>query len=109
MFGNPEWFTVKEKRWGVTPVDFRGWAFHGAWVGVIGLVFMLLIGLERVPESLIWALLSCGAYAFEVRSIAKRIRAKEERDRLFYIGDEPEMVIETEEYRLQSKGQSQEA
>ena len=103
MFGKPEWFKEKQFGWGLVPVSSRGWLYTGVWSVVIVAPFLVLLSMVKIPESLVWMGVSIGALTLDVRSIIKQKRQQKERDALFYIGDESDSHVATQNFDLQVK------
>lgn len=103
MFGKPEWFEEKTIGWGLVPVSYKGWMYTGLWAGVIAAPFLILLTMLKIPEAFVWMLVSVGALTIDVRSVVKQMRQKKERDALFFIGDDAESHVATQNYDLHVK------
>ena len=103
MFGKPEWFREKTVGWGLVPITWRGWVYSLIWSGVIIGPFLVLLCMMKIPESIIWIAAGIGSLTLDVRSIVKQIRQKNERDSLFYIGDESDSQVSTKNFDLHVK------
>ena len=74
MFGDPTWFRPKTAGWGLTPTTWKGWAYAGAWIGVIGLPFLLMLWWEMPTQALVWAAVMTGGLVYDVRDIRRQIQ-----------------------------------
>ena len=74
MFGDHTWFRPKTTGWGLTPTVWQGWAYAAAWIGVITLPFLLMLGLEMPIQSLVWLGVMTGGLVYDVRDIRRQIQ-----------------------------------
>jgi len=74
MFGNPTWFRPKTTGWGLTPIRWQGWVYAVAWIGVIGLPFLLMLWWEQAPQALVWLAVMTGGLVYDVRDIRRQMQ-----------------------------------
>ena len=114
MFGKPQWFRPKAFGLGLVPITWQGWAYSAAWIGVIGLPFVLLVGRHQPLEASVWLGLSVGALVYEMRQVLSGFRvsaspspgtssgaAKSDDDVLYIADSRPGQGIVTRNYNLQ--------
>jgi hypothetical protein len=114
MFGKPQWFRPKAFGWGLIPIAWQGWAYTAAWVGAIGVPFVLLVGRHQAMEAMAWLGLSVGALVYDVRQVLCGFRASATPspgasgsaakldDNVLYIADSrPGQGVATRNYNLQ--------
>jgi hypothetical protein len=110
MFGKPQWFRPKTLGWGLVPITWQGWTYSGAWVGAIGLPFLLLIGRHQALEAMAWMGISLGALTYDVWQILRAIRgpkvggaaaAKGDDNVLYILDSRPGQAVATRNYNLQ--------
>ena len=87
MFGKPEWFQERQVGWGLRPVAWQGWAYSASWIAVIAVPFLGLLIQGLVAESLIWMTVATAAIVWDVHSILREIKPREDDD-VLYIGDD---------------------
>ena len=93
MFGNPVWFRLRTKGWGVRPVSWQGWAYTLAWAAVLLLPFWGLFARHQVVEGLAWLACSIGLMSLDVRHIRHAIlgasrTAVQQHPDIWFLGDE---------------------
>lgn len=105
MFGNADWFKMNSGKMPV-PQSIWGWLFYAGWTAaVLGPVGAMLVK-GQFPQAGIWLVVSLGACWFDISSVSRQIRKRREWDRLFFIGDEDNLVS-TNHYELQLKSRSE--
>lgn len=114
MFGKPQWFRPKAFGWGLVPIAWQGWACVAAWIGVIGLPFVVLAGRHQGLEAIVWLGLSAGALVYEVRQVLRGFgvsatpaadssggAAKLDDNVLYIMDSRPGQRVATRNYNLQ--------
>lgn len=100
MFGKQEWFRTTKSGKIVIPVTFQGWCYLAVWGAVILAPVALFLVLNRIPESVIWLVLSTLVSWLDVQKIRHKLNEPDEKD-LFYIGSEDqESHVKTENFDL---------
>ncbi|HUG66978.1 MAG TPA: hypothetical protein VMM76_04455 [Pirellulaceae bacterium] len=92
MFGKPDWFKKKRIGWGITPICWQGWSYTAAWIGVLVVPFLLLVGQHLMAESLLWLAAAMGTLVWDVRQILIAMGPVAEDDVLYI--DETETLSE---------------
>jgi hypothetical protein len=69
MFGNPLWFRVLARGFGLVPVCWQGWAYSAAWLSTVLAPFWLLAARHQSLEALAWLALATGALVHDVWEI----------------------------------------
>lgn len=103
MFGKPEWFGKSDIGIGYLPIAWQGWAFYLGWSAVIAAPLVLLISAAKVPEAGVWALASSGTFIWNSVRLKRETFRRRELESLFYIGDEVDSTVTTENYELNLK------
>jgi len=114
MFGKPDWFRPKAFGWGLVPITWQGWAYSAAWLGVVGLPFIVLAARHQGLEAMVWLGLSGGALVYEMRQVLRGFGASTTPavatsggaakldDNVLYITDSrPGQGVATRNYHLQ--------
>ena len=103
MFGKPEWFGKRNFGIGSFPVTWQGWAYFLGWGIALLLPFGLLAVASKWPEAAVWAVCSSAAFAWDALHLKKQARRTREMENLFYIGEEPDSQVSTNNYELNVK------
>jgi len=114
MFGKPQWFRPKAFGWGLLPITWQGWAYSAAWLGIVGLPFIVLAGRHQGLEAMVWLGLAVGALVYEMRQVLRGFgvpagttaaasgSAAKSNDNVLYITDSrPGQGVATRNYNLQ--------
>ena len=102
MFGKPEWFCEKRVAWRLKPACWQGWAYSIVWLGIIVIPILCLLATSRVPEALIWLMITAGYLAWDLRKVVKPKAAVEAQEDVLYItDDENDSQVVTQNYELQ--------
>jgi len=102
MFGKAEWFRKKRCGCGIVPITWHGWVYSAIWSGVILLPFLAFLFVSRkVPESLLWGAGSITMLLFDVRTILRSMRAKEDKDLLIIDENETGSQLATRNFDMQ--------
>ena len=92
MFGKPEWFSEKTVGWGLRPTSWKGWGYAMVWASLISLPFIGLLYLGKLPEALVWVVVSIGILLWDVRQVMHEMRQGPEEEKV-----EDAKLVESEE------------
>jgi hypothetical protein len=87
MFGNHTWFQDSRLPWGISPVNWKGKMYFTLWAAFIVLPFLTLLGVDRLPESIIWLVSSKLFWFWDVRQIHSAMHPAPEPDDVFVIDE----------------------
>ncbi len=107
MFGNSEWFADSTNQRILRPAEKNGWIYYGAWLAAIALPTMILLTVG-IPQAIFWMAISSVGFVWDYRRTLSNKRETQAYDKLFFIGDEQEVVDaqttgETAEYEIEIK------
>ncbi len=86
MRGNPQWFGKRGLMF-TAPTTWRGWMYLAFWGAAVAGPAMLLIEMQRTPETLIWLGASSLAWAYDVQRMRKANAADKPPREVFVIDD----------------------
>jgi hypothetical protein len=101
MFGKPDWFRKKTIGYRFAPTCWQGWVYLIAWLCVVAVPFITLLGSRRVPEAFVWLTVSSFALHWDWRQVTRPAARKAESEDILYIGDDDQSQVATRNYELQ--------
>lgn len=94
MFGKAEWFRPSRGAKGIVPATWQGWAYTGAWGGVIVLPAAALAANVGWIEPLIWLAATGAVLMWDMLQVRREMNpgqsagAAAADDNVLYIGDD---------------------
>ena len=109
MFGNPNWFRLRKKGWGVWPTSWQGWGYALLSPLAVAIPSVAFLAINLIPEAIIWLVVSALGLLLDVNSVVRKKRTKADLESLYYIGDQPaepaaDSTVSTENYELRLRG-----
>ena len=86
MQGKANWFGKRGFSF-TAPTTWRGWMYLAFWGVAIGGPALMLVGIARWPESLIWLTASGFAFLHDVRRMRREHQASQVVEEVFVIDD----------------------
>jgi hypothetical protein len=101
MFGNHTWFRDSRLPWGISPVNWKGTTYLTIWAVFIVLPFLALLGIGRLPESIIWLVSAKLFWFWDVRQIHAAMHPAPEPEDVFVIDEQTDVSkLATRNYEM---------
>ena len=100
MFGNPDWFSLKESSNLLVPASKNAWLYVGAWAAIVIIPLMLMLGGGLVPEAGVWLLISVAMFLFDYRKLVHKKKEQRAWQNMHFINDDEPSRASTDEFEI---------